>query len=155
MGMNTGYKVADIMTTNPVKIDAEASVQECAQVMSNHGIGSLIVLKNGKFAGLVTEEDLVAKIVLKDLVASKVKVHKIMTPLKDIISITPDKDIQEAVIVMKENEIRRLPVMRHKVLYGLITSKDILRIQPDLFDLIVDSYDLRESDRKLRFLDQD
>jgi CBS domain-containing protein len=42
-----------------------------------------------------------------------------MTPLKDIISIEPEKDIHEAMVVMKENEIRRLPVMKGKVLHGL------------------------------------
>ncbi len=153
--MRTGYKVYDIMTANPIKIDADASSQDCAELMVKHRIGSIIIVKKDKFVGIVTEEDLVHKIVLKDLVASSVPINKIMTPLKDIISIEPDKDIHEAMVVMKENEIRRLPVMKGKVLHGLITSKDILRVQPDLFELVADTFELREEDRKLKFIDRD
>jgi len=153
--MKTGYKVSDIMTANPIKLDADASAKDCAELMVKQGIGSVIIVKKDKFAGIITEEDLVHKIVLKDLVASTVPVNKIMTPLKDIISIEPDKDIHEAMVLMKESNIRRLPVMKGNVLHGLITSKDILRIQPDLFELVVDTFELREADRKLKFIDQD
>lgn len=153
--MRTGYKVLDIMTASPVKIDADQSAKDCAELMAKHGIGSIIIVRKDKFVGIVTEEDLVHKIVMKDLVASVIPVNKIMTPLKDIISIEPDKDVHDALVVMKENEIRRLPVMKGNILHGLITSKDILRIQPDLFELVVDTFELREADRKLKFADRD
>lgn len=153
--MRTGYKVSDIMTANPIKIGEDASAKDCAELMAKHGIGSIIIVKKDKFVGIVTEEDLVHKIVMKDLAASAVPVKKIMTPLKDIISIEPDKDVHDALVVMKENEIRRLPVMKGNSLHGLITSKDILRIQPDLFELVVDTFELREADRKLKFADRE
>jgi predicted transcriptional regulator len=63
--MRTGYKVYDIMTANPIKIDADASSQDCAELMVKHRIGSIIIVKKDKFVGIVTEEDLVHKIVLK------------------------------------------------------------------------------------------
>ena len=153
--MKTGYRVSDIMTANPIKMDADESAKDCAALMAKHGVGSTIIVKKDKFVGIVTEEDLVHKIVLKDLAASAVPVNKIMTPLKDIISIEPDKDVHDALVVMKENDIRRLPVMKGNTLHGLITSKDILRIQPDLFELVVDTFELREADRKLKFADRD
>jgi signal-transduction protein with cAMP-binding, CBS, and nucleotidyltransferase domain len=151
--MKTGYRVSDIMTANPIKIDEEETVQRCAETMVKNGLGSIIVIKKDKFVGIVTEEDLVQKIVVKDIVASTLKVKKIMTPLKDIISIEPDKDLHDAMIMMKENDVRRLPVVKGNVLHGLITTKDVLRIQPDLFELVVDTYDLREMDRKGKYID--
>jgi CBS domain-containing protein len=151
--MNTGYKVSDIMTANPIKLDADASAQDCAELMSKNEIGSIIIVKKDKFVGIITEEDLVNRIVLKDLIASKIPARSVMTPLKDIVSIEPDKDIHEAMVVMKENDVRRLPVMKGNSLQGLITSKDILRIEPDLFELVVDTFELREADRKLKFIE--
>lgn len=153
--MESGYKVSDIMTANPLKMDADLSARDCAEMMNEHQVGSILITKGNKFAGIVTEEDLVQKVVLQDLVASKVQLSKIMTPLKNIISIEPNKDIQEAIVVMKENDIRRLPVMNGSSLQGLITSKDILRIQPELFELLVETFELREANRKLQLIDED
>ncbi|MGV8169140.1 MAG: cyclic nucleotide-binding/CBS domain-containing protein [Candidatus Nanoarchaeia archaeon] len=153
--MRTGYKVSDIMTVNPVKIDSEASVKECAELMTKKEVGSLLIVKGAKFSGILTEEDVIIKVVAKDILPSKIKAREIMTPLKDIISIEPDKDIYDALVLMKESDVRRLPVMMKDKLQGIITMKDIMRIQPDLFDLVVDSYDLREEKRKLQLLDQD
>jgi signal-transduction protein with cAMP-binding, CBS, and nucleotidyltransferase domain len=151
--MRTGYKVSDIMTENPVKINASSDVQECAALMEKKGVGSLIVMKGAKFAGILTDEDIISKVVKKDILPSKITVEKIMTPLKDIISIEPGKDIYDALVIMKENDIRRLPVMTGRKFHGLITNKDILKIQPDLFDLFVDTLELREEKRKLDLLE--
>ncbi len=151
--MKTGYKVSDIMTASPIKIESDSNVQQCAEIMTKQNVGSLIVMKKGKFIGFLTDEDIIHKVVLKDVLPSKITVDKIMTPLKDIVSIEPDKDIYDALAMMKENDVRRLPVMKSNNLHGLITNKDILRIQPDLFDLVADTLDLREEKRKLNLLD--
>ena len=151
--MRTGYKVYDIMTTNPVKIEIDASIKDCAELMTKKDVGSVMVMKNKKFVGIITEKDIVLKVVQKDVVPSKITAEKVMTPLKDVVSIEPDKDIYDALVVMKENNIRRLPVMKGSVLHGLITNKDILRIQPELFDMIFDSFELREQKRKLNLID--
>ncbi|MGV8162515.1 MAG: cyclic nucleotide-binding/CBS domain-containing protein [Candidatus Nanoarchaeia archaeon] len=153
--MKTGYKVSDIMTVNPIKLDFDETVQTCAEVMAKHNVGSMIIMKKDKFAGILTEEDIVTKVVAKDLTSSKCQVNEIMTPLNDIISIEPNKDITEAIELMTENSVRRLPVMTGTKFHGLITSKDILKLQPDLFELVSTSFELREEKRKLDALDQD
>jgi len=153
--MKTGYKVSDIMTVNPIKIDLNETIQSCAEVMEKNRVGSMIIMKGDKFAGIVTEEDMVTKVVVNDLNSSKYPISKIMTPVKDIVSIEPNKDITEAIEKMTEFNVRRLPVMTGNKLQGLITSKDILKIQPDLFELVVDTFELREEKRKLDTLDPD
>jgi CBS domain-containing protein len=153
--MKTGYKVYDLMTVNPVKVDSDDSTRDCAELMKKKAVGSLLVMKGNNFLGIVTDDDIIVKVVAKDLVPSKIKVKDIMTPKKNIISIEPDKDIYDALVMMKEEDVRRLPVMTKDKLQGLITFKDIMRIQPDLFDTVSDSFELREQKRKLQLLDQE
>ena len=75
-------------------------------------------------------------------------VSKIMTPLNDMVTVDPGMDVFDALTVMRENDVRHLPVLDNGKLVGFITVKDILRIQPDLFELIVEKYEIRESHRK-------
>jgi signal-transduction protein with cAMP-binding, CBS, and nucleotidyltransferase domain len=65
-----------------------------------------------------------------------------------LITISPEKDIFEAITVMRDNNIRHLPVMQDGKFYGLVTTKDILKIEPDLFELMVDRIELKEEKRK-------
>lgn len=65
-----------------------------------------------------------------------------------IISIDPDEDIYEAMQVMRDEEVRRLPVVHKGKPVGLLTEKDILRIEPSLFDLVIERMKIREADDK-------
>jgi len=152
--METGYKISDIMTNDPIKIKQTETVQASAKVMKLHNVGSLLVMEDKELVGIITERDLVAKVVCDGKDARLVKVNDIMTPAKDMITIDPGMDIYSAMMLMKENEVRRLPVTSKGQLVGLVTAKDILKIQPELFDLVVESYELKEEERKLNLLDQ-
>lgn len=147
--MKTGYLVADIMTTNPVKVDGLLSVKECAEVMKRSDVGSVLVMKGSELIGIVTEKDIVFKLTVYNKDASKTTAKDIMTSKENMTIIEPNKDIYDALIVMKENKVRRLPVLAGEKLMGLITVNDILKIEPDLFDLMVERITLREEDRKL------
>ena len=74
------------------------------------------------------------------------KVNDIME--SDIKTITPEKDIFEALILMKEFNIRHLPVVDGSKMIGLLTLKDILKIEHQLFDLLVEKFELKEESRK-------
>jgi len=144
--METGYKVSDAMTKKPVEVSEDISIKECAQKMKEHDVGSVLVKKNGKFVGILTEEDLVYKIVAEGKDAKKTKVRDIM--VTRLITIEPDKDIYDALVKMSNNNIRRLPVLKDKELVGLLTLKDILKIQPQLFEIVAERYELREENLK-------
>lgn len=152
--MDTGYKVSDIMTNNPIKIVQDKTVQEAAKSMKEHGVGSLLVVEGEELLGIITERDLVVKVVCDSKDAKLIKIKDVMTFKKDLVTAEPGMDIYSAMMLMKENEVRRLPVMHKGALVGLVTAKDILRIQPELFDLVVESYELKEEERKLNLLDQ-
>jgi signal-transduction protein with cAMP-binding, CBS, and nucleotidyltransferase domain len=143
--MQTGIRVLDAMTNKPVTVDENISLQDCAKKMEKENIGSLLVSKNKNVIGIITEQDLVHKVVAKNLDVKK-PVKTVMET--KLITIRPDADIFEALERMKKNDIRHLPVEENKRIIGLITWKDILKIEPQLFDLVVESFEIREESRK-------
>jgi len=146
--MDTGYKVGDAMTANPVTIKQSASLKQCADLMAKKHVGSVLVEDKGKIVGVLSEQDIVRKAVAKGT-AGKKKVKDLME--KDLVTIAPDKDIFEAIRVMRDYNIRHLPVMAKDQFLGLITMKDILKIEPDLFELLVEKFEIRESRKKPAF----
>ena len=146
--MKTGIKASDAMTKEPIKIDSKASIKECTKVMLNKGVGGLIIKENDKPIGIVTEKDIVRAVAGN--IDSKRNVKEIMT--RNLIGVDPDTDIYDAILKMKERDVRRLPVVRNGKLVGLLTEKDILKIEPHLFDLIVEKYKIREEEDKPIYL---
>ena len=145
--MKTGYKVGDAITKNPITIKASASLKQCADLMAKKHIGSLLVEEKGNIVGILSEQDIVRKAVAKGT-AGKKKVKDIMQ--KSLVTITPDKDLFDAIRVMRDHNIRHLPVMYKNKFLGLITMKDILKLEPDLFDLLVAKFEVREERKILR-----
>lgn len=151
--LKSGYIVRDVMTINPVVVEEDFTIKRCVQIMSDSRLGSLIVVGKGQadksvkeIKGIITEGDLVRKTILKDINPKIAQVKKIMTT--DVVSILPSKDIIEAIELMNKHNIRHLPVVDGKRLVGFLTLKDILRIAPELFDLVVERIKLREEYRK-------
>jgi signal-transduction protein with cAMP-binding, CBS, and nucleotidyltransferase domain len=144
--MKTGYKVGDAMTMHPVTIQKETTLQECAKLMSDKHVGSLLVEDKGKIAGIITEQDMVRKAMAELLDPATTQAEKIMEI--ELITISPDKDIYEALILMRDYNIRHVPVLDKGKFVGFLTIKDILKIQPQLFELIVEKFELKEEGRK-------
>lgn len=122
--------VREIMNKDVKTIEPDESVQEAAAKMSRHSIGSLIVIKGGSLQGIITERDILSKVVAKSLDASSTKVSNIMT--KAVVMISPDRDIEDAAEVMVEKDIKKLPVLKGDKLIGIVTSMDIVVAQPKL-----------------------
>ena len=118
------------MTKNPVIVSPDTLLPVCARKMLSNNVGALIVKDKDKPIGIITEKDIVEEAVGKELNIKKTKVRDIMSNL--LITITPDADLSEAIKTMKREDVRRLPVVYNNKLVGLLTQKDILRIDPDL-----------------------
>lgn len=124
--------VKEAMKPNPVTVKPKTSVREAAEIMKKKGIGNCIVIDE-KPLGIITESDILKKVVAKGLDAGKVLVEEIMvTPL---IIIDPYVDIEEAMRTMSKCNIRRLPVIEDGKLIGIITVKDILLLSPMLLEI--------------------
>ena len=116
--------VKDLMTKNVVTIDAEKTVVEAAVLMSEKDIGDLVVMEGNTPVGIITERDIVRR-VLAERKPVSTKVSKVMTtPLKVI---DPDAPIKEAARRMVNRKIRRLPVIKDNKLVGILTAADFAR----------------------------
>lgn len=144
--MKTGYKVCDAMTKQPITISPDATLQECARIMSDKHVGTLIVKKKDELAGVITEQDIVRKSVIDNDKPSVRTAGEIME--SNLHTIEPHMDVYEALASMREKNIRHLPVMSNDEMVGLLTLKDVLKIQPQLFDLLVEKFELREEENK-------
>lgn len=142
----TGYIVLDAMTTKPVTVMPDASLQEAASLMRQHDIGSLIVQKGNDLMGVVTEYDLVHRAVGDALDVCTTPVAAIMT--RDLLTVSPSMDIFDALRLMRDADIRHLPVIDTGKMVGFITLKDILKIQPQLFEIIAERLEMGRMERK-------
>ncbi len=116
--------VKDLMTKNVVTIDSDKTVVEAALLMSQHDIGDLVVMENNTPVGIVTERDLVRR-VLAEQKSAGTKVSEVMTsPLKVI---DPEAPIKEAARRMVNKKIRRLPVIKDNKLVGILTAADFAK----------------------------
>jgi len=124
-------KVKEIMRPARV-ISKESNVRDAAKMMNKHRIGSLIVVDDNKrkVAGIITERDILEKVTAGNKLASKVKVEDIMT--KKVISIAPEAYIDDAVYIMIQHKIKKLPVVNNGELVGILTSSDILTNSEDI-----------------------
>lgn len=145
--MEIGVKVGDIMTRKFVSVGPGTPIINCAKDMIKKHVGSLIIKENGRVLGILTEKDIIWALTKKrDL--SRIRAKDIMT--RRVATISPSKDIYDALLKMKKKKIRWLPVVIKKNIIGMITLKDILRIEPSLFDIAVQNMQIREEKQKLK-----
>lgn len=134
--MKKAIPVVEIMTKGPVTIGRESSIRDAATVMRDRGVGSLIVTGNHDPVGIVTEKDLVTKVVAEDRTPSDLRVEEVMTA--PLITVDPYVEVLEAAKRMADLGIRRLPVLENGNLVGVVTENDILKVWPALIDITRD-----------------
>jgi CBS domain-containing protein len=117
--------VRDIMTKDLLTISEKDTALKAAQLMSEKGVSSLIVLSDDQPIGIITERDFIKKVCLKELKLSSVKVADMMSKIRT--SASPDTSIDVAVQRMVNNRIRRLPIIENGKLVGIITVTDLAK----------------------------
>ena len=145
--MKSGLCVGELMTRKPVVIPSNLSVQDAARIMSEKSLGSLLVAEKEDLLGILVRADIIREVVAKAKNPSEVLVRDVMT--QEVLVISPDKDVLDALRFMAEHDIRTVPVLEGEELVGFITAKDILKVNPELFELLSDTFVLREEERKL------
>jgi len=135
IGIRPKMLVKDIMTSPVVTIGENETIYKAAQLMDKHDVGCIIVTgKEGKPVGILTERDLVTRVLAKNTLPSRIKAGKVMT--SPLITINPDETLSEAARRMSKLNIRRLGVIYKGNLEGIISSKDILAVTPELLEII-------------------
>src|SRR3989338_8427788 len=140
--MRTGIQVADAMTRKPIIASPDENVRECSKRMIKENVGSLLIIQGGKILGFITERDIIKKVVAKELDPKTTRIQDIMT--KEVISIEPERDLYDAILLMNTENVRRLPVLSKNKVVGLVTIKDIVKINPAMFELFMHKIHVRE-----------
>ena len=121
--------VKDVMNTNVVVAKADATIREASEVMNKYNIGSLVVVKDSGIAGIITEHN-----VLESVAAGRnpdeTKIADIMSP--EVVTVAPDSTVEQAVDLMVQHKIKKLPVVDGDKLMGIITASDIIVVEPKL-----------------------
>lgn len=118
--------VKNVMAKPVITIDKDSSVHEVAKIMSEKGIGCIVVTDNDAPVGMTTERDILRRVVAKGLDAFKIKIYEIMS--KPLITINGSMPIVNAIRVMEKNNVRRLPIVEKGKLVGIVTQRDLLRV---------------------------
>lgn len=126
--------VKEIMSKPPVTIGHNKTAKVAAQLMKKKRIGFLVVTKRGKAIGILSDADLINKIIVKGTSPQKAKAKDLMS--KPLITISPEEDVMEAVKKIKKNNIHRMPVVDRGKVVGVLSLTDIARSSPDMYYLL-------------------
>lgn len=113
-------KGSDITTVSP-----ETTVLEALHIMADQNIGSVMILENGHYLGIVTERDYSRKVVLKGKSSTDTKVTEIMS--SDLPRVTPNDSIDYCMQLMSDKNIRYLPVFDEEQVTGILSINDVVK----------------------------
>jgi CBS domain-containing protein len=135
IGLRSKLIVKDVMSSPAGTVLESATANKVAALMDKDAYGCIIVTtKDGKPIGIITERDLVVRVLAKNKKPDTVKAKKVMTA--PVMTIEPDVTVSEAARRMSRLDIRRLAVMYKEKLVGIVSSKDILGVMPELLETI-------------------
>jgi CBS domain-containing protein len=122
--------VEQIMTTNPRTVNVDDTVKDAAVVMRDSDIGDVIVIEDSQVSGILTDRDIVVRAVAEGRDADSTPVSDICTT--GIQAIEPDASVDDALRMMREDDIRRLPVVKNGRPVGIISLGDLaVEREPD------------------------
>jgi CBS domain-containing protein len=120
--------VMDILSrkgNNAISVSGDTTVLDALKVMADNNIGSVLVMENEEYLGLVTERDYSRKVILKGKNSTDTKVSEIMS--SDLPHVNPDDTIEHCMELMSNSKIRYLPVFKNSQLQGIISITDVVK----------------------------
>jgi CBS domain-containing protein len=122
--------IRDVMTSNPCTIDAEKSVAYAAKMMQEEDVGLAPIVEGDKLVGMLTDRDIATRVAAEGRNPDPVKVRDVAS--KQLITIDPTQDLDEALRKMAQHQVRRLPVVEADGrLVGVVAQADIARAGDD------------------------
>jgi len=130
--------IQEIMTKEVVTVDSNDTIFDAFIKYRDEKVGCLIVTDKEQCAGIVTERDLIEKVVCLCKDPKKTKIKEIMS--SDIKTIHPLKKLEQALEIMKKYKIKKLPVVSDDAVVGIVTSTDIVYARPELTKRFMESW---------------
>ncbi len=134
--MEVKMPVKEIMTRDVVTIDIKSDVQKLAKKMLDYEVGSIIITDRKQPVGIITERDIVRKIVSRNLKPDDISMRELMTT--PLITINTEEDVTDTMHKMVKMEIRRLPVVENGKLVGIVTDTDLIAISAEMGSIFSD-----------------
>jgi CBS domain-containing protein len=118
-------QVRNVMTQNPTSCDPSTTAVEAAKVMASEDVGSVPVVKDGRLVGLVTDRDLVVRVLAEGRDPNSTTLGEIAS--SDLETVSPDDDLDTVLRKMASSQVRRLPVVEGDQLVGIVAQADVAR----------------------------
>lgn len=115
----------DLMTPNPVILDADANVTEAARQMRERNVGDVLVQRHGELCGIVTDRDLVVRCIADEQDPAEQPLHALCT--QQLATVEADASVDDAIELMRSRSVRRLPVMEAGSPLGIVSLGDLAR----------------------------
>jgi CBS domain-containing protein len=116
-------KVRDIMSPAPVSMAATEPVSAAARAMKEHGIGTVLVVADGRLCGLVTDRDITVRVLAENRDPDRTRVGDICSSEPAVLG--PDDDVEQAARLVRERAVRRIPVVRDGTPVGVVSIGDL------------------------------
>jgi CBS domain-containing protein len=116
--------IRDVMTSNPRSLESGSSAVEAARLMRDQDVGILPIVEGDKLVGTVTDRDIVNRVVAEGKAPESVTVGEIAS--RELVTIDPQQDLDDALRLMARHQVRRLPVVEDDgTLVGVVAQKDV------------------------------
>jgi CBS domain-containing protein len=121
-GGDMAESIRDVMSQDPTTVDASATIQEVAQLMAKEAIGSVLIVENGEVQGIVTDRDIVVRVLAKGNGPDASAREACTTDLE---TLSPDDSLEDGIRKMKQANVRRLPVVEDGKPVGIVSLGDL------------------------------
>ena len=124
--MGSNHRIRELMTENPKTVSSDATVVEAARVMRDGDVGLVPVVDGDRLVGTVTDRDIAIRVVAEERDPNTTTVRE--TASTDLVTIDPEQDLDEALRLMAQHQVRRLPVVEEDGrLVGIVAQADVAR----------------------------
>ena len=126
-----GTKISEVMSSRPRAVTAQTSVREAAQLMEQEDVGSLpVVDERTRLVGIVTDRDLAVRVLAQGSDPEQTQVGQVAST--DIVALTPEHDLDEALKLMAQEQVRRVPIVANEnQLVGVVSQADVARVSKE------------------------
>ena len=124
-----GTSIRDVMTSEVRACEPSTTVVEAAKAMAKEDIGPVPVVEDGRLIGILTDRDIVVRVVAEGRDPASTKIEEVAT--RDLVTVSPDDDVNTALSRMAESQVRRIPIVEGDRLVGIVAQADIARLGSD------------------------
>ena len=121
-----GQRIREIMTSNPSTVEPDKTVVDAARIMKQEDAGVVPVIENGRLTGMVTDRDIAIRVVAEGKDPQSTTVQEVAS--KNLVTLDPEQELDEALRLMAQHQVRRLPVVEEDGrLVGIVAQADVAR----------------------------